>query len=493
MRAPELILGPPGSGKTTRLLDIAEREMSEGVAPGEIAFVTFTRAGAREASQRAARRFSLDPAVDLPWYRTLHSLAYRQLGIAREEVMGPRDWAEFSLLVGSEVSSTRIDPTEFALGESGAGNLMLRMVDLAATTQRSLMEIWRELDEPVTWYEVLKFAEAYAAYKQDTGKMDFNDMLSEYAVRGTPVPVRVAIIDEGQDLTAAQWAAARRAFGGAERVYIAGDDDQAIYRWAGADMDTFLTLSATPTILQQSYRLPWSIFELSQQIASRISRRYAKAYAPMTHEGGVYRHMSPEVVDLKELEGSWLLLARNNYMLGVLEEMAQGLGMHYARHGVPAVKPTDIEAITLWEQLRGGKLRDLSAPQVRQLSEALGLPRPTVRELSRYAIPEEWPRGVIWHEALRGIPSGRRDYYVSCLRRGEKLKGPPRVRIETIHGAKGAEADHVLLLTDMSERTWRGFQQDPDAEHRVFYVGVTRARHTLHLIQPQSVRSYPVS
>ena len=76
------------------------------------------------------------------------------------------------------------------------------------------------------------------------------------------------------------------------------------------------------------------------------------------------------------------------------------------------------------------------------------------------------------------------------MRRGEKLTNDPRVRIETIHGAKGAEAEHVLLLTDLTYRTYAGYMLDPDSEHRVFYVGVTRASETLNLVAPREVYGY---
>ena len=49
-----IILGPPGTGKTENLLRIMDRELKEKTAdPGEIAFVTFTTKAANEASQRA--------------------------------------------------------------------------------------------------------------------------------------------------------------------------------------------------------------------------------------------------------------------------------------------------------------------------------------------------------------------------------------------------------------------------------------------------------
>jgi DNA helicase-2/ATP-dependent DNA helicase PcrA len=82
------------------------------------------------------------------------------------------------------------------------------------------------------------------------------------------------------------------------------------------------------------------------------------------------------------------------------------------------------------------------------------------------------------------------EYIKAMLRRGEKLQEPPRVRISTIHGAKGAEADNVALFTDMSYRTFQGMQSNPDDEARVFYVGVTRARENLCIMNPKTDKFY---
>jgi superfamily I DNA/RNA helicase len=89
-------------------------------------------------------------------------------------------------------------------------------------------------------------------------------------------------------------------------------------------------------------------------------------------------------------------------------------------------------------------------------------------------------------EALHAMPIRDRAYVRALRRGGEPLHGEGRVQIGTVHSAKGAEADHVVLLTDVSERVMTGFRQDPDAERRVQYVAVTRARQTLTLVQPQT-------
>jgi superfamily I DNA/RNA helicase len=65
------------------------------------------------------------------------------------------------------------------------------------------------------------------------------------------------------------------------------------------------------------------------------------------------------------------------------------------------------------------------------------------------------------------------------------------IKVSTIHGAKGAEADNVILLTDVSPATYE--QIDSESERRVWYVGVTRARRKLYIVEPQSYFYYDLS
>ena len=64
------IFGPPGTGKTTKLLNMVDQALSNGVNPQDIAFLAFTRKAAAEAKERAAKRFDLDPDTDLFYFRT---------------------------------------------------------------------------------------------------------------------------------------------------------------------------------------------------------------------------------------------------------------------------------------------------------------------------------------------------------------------------------------------------------------------------------------
>lgn len=488
-----LVLGGPGCGKTTRLLSIVEREMERGVPPGAIAFVAFTKAAAEEAKQRATVKFSLDAKRDLPYFRTLHSLAYSLLGVTRDEVMQYRDWINFGKMIGEPLNLSNDALDEFQPRQQ-RGDRMLYVHDFARNSGQALRETWKALEPELEWHALERFVVGLDRWKAHHGKLDYTDMILDASKNARALTqLQVAIVDEAQDLTRAQWALVDKLFADVERMYVGGDDDQAIYKWTGADVERFLSLKGKRDILPLSYRLPVSVWRLAQTIVARLSKRHSKNYASRSEQGLVKSWAVPDQVPIDEHEGTWLLLARNGYMLKQLETHVRSLGHLYrTRHGHSA-KPEHVEAIYGWEDWRKGKR--ISAEVAGLVLKALGLRPPKLNPAQTYSALDLLRKEptVIWHEQLLGIPPEARLYYRACLKRGEKLRAVPRIRLETIHGVKGAEADHVAVLSDMSNRTYEAYHKDPDNEHRVYYVAVTRAKQTLHLVEPQTPNHYVIT
>ena len=106
-------------------------------------------------------------------------------------------------------------------------------------------------------------------------------MLEDFLTKENYNKFKVLFIDEAQDLSLLQWEMVRKIWSHAEKTYIAGDDDQAIFKWAGADVDHFIALKEEVDdikTLDQSYRIPGGpIHELSQKIIRKVQNRFDKS------------------------------------------------------------------------------------------------------------------------------------------------------------------------------------------------------------------------
>ena len=92
----------------------------------------------------------------------------------------------------------------------------------------------------------------------------------------------------------------------------------------------------------------------------------------------------------------------------------------------------------------------------------------------------------VWYKAFAGLDTETENYIRNMLANDEKISQTPRITLSTIHGAKGGEADNVLLLPDITKAAVEKDDRDPDELHRLFYVGVTRAKKSLHILEPKN-------
>ena len=76
----------------------------------------------------------------------------------------------------------------------------------------------------------------------------------------------------------------------------------------------------------------------------------------------------------------------------------------------------------------------------------------------------------------------QKDYIQELVASGEDLGKPARIKLSTIHAVKGEEAENVILFTDLERIIYNAAQVNKDTEHRLFFVGVTRAKENLYIM-----------
>jgi DNA helicase II / ATP-dependent DNA helicase PcrA len=486
------IFGPPGCGKTTYLLNVVDKELEADVSSARIGYFSFTRKAANEARDRAIQKFpQLNAKTDFPYFRTLHSLAFQCLNVRSGDIMQAEHFEEFAVQAGIQIDLSN-DPE---LDLVKPDNPILNEINIARIKGLDLRSHYNRCGLDIEWHHFEFVERTYRHYKHSKNLLDFTDLLERIVIEPELLPtLDVLIVDEAQDLSRLQWLMVEALTLRSKRTFIAGDDDQAIFFFAGADVKSFLAFKGSVTILNQSYRVPAKIHRLANSIVNRIHERQPKIWEPRDFEGLLKSYARFEDLPIKD--GQWLVMASTNYMLNPIHEWLKSIGVLFERNGVPSLSSQIAHAVSDWERLRRGQAIGFTNVQTvyRYLDTsavARGYKTFKTGDINGlYTIDELKEKhglltDVIWHEALTKIADDKKDYLISLLRRGIKLSQPPRVRLSTIHGAKGGEADHVALLMDLSPKFAKEYARNGDNVHRLFYVGVTRAKQSLHLVLPK--------
>ena len=100
-----------------------------------------------------------------------------------------------------------------------------------------------------------------------------------------------------------------------------------------------------------------------------------------------------------------------------------------------------------------------------------------------------WGKEDRWHKTLSKIDVDTKNYILNALKRGDNVKNP-RIKVSTIHSMKGGESDNILVIPDLSYASYKEYLRTPSIEHRVYYVAVTRAKQSLHIMEPYTERYY---
>lgn len=456
----KIIYGPPGTGKTTRLLSILEKEL-ETYKKNKIAFVSFTKEGSHQGKKRAIEKFG-GKEDDYPYFRTLHSLAFKELELSRNMVINKNHYKEFSKKMGMYFTGYYTEDLKHN------DDKYLFLADLHRNNPKQTKKYIDTID--IEKYNFVKHN--FKKYKEHYNIIDYTDMVKNFVDKNIKVPVKVAIIDEAQDLTSLQWQMVWIAFANCDKVYIAGDDDQSIYEWSGADVDYFLNLKGDIEILKQSYRLPSTILDFSKNITSLISKRVKKDYKPTDKKGTLNHVLKLDELNINKGE-SWLFLSRNNCYLKNIEEYLMTKGLPYKYKGKQRITTVELNLVRLYEKVR--KTRIMSYDEEVKLTPVLN---------KSYNLNNPWYSSFNWdNEKL----SHFRDFFSNKINIDEY-----DIRVNTIHTVKGSESDNVVLLMSLSKQVYKNLQTNPDSEHRVFYVGVTRAKKNLYIVYGDDRYQYPI-
>ena len=489
-----IVLGPPGTGKTHTLLNKVQ-DYLKNVDPDKIGYFAFTKKAANEAKARAMDKFNYTED-DLPYFRTLHSLAFRKLGINKEQVMQKRHYEDLGRKLNLFIDYNEHDQEETGLFTTKSD--YLRLIHLAQLRNISLEQQLKlgEHNTEVDYDTLVHLKNELIRYKKEYALVDYNDMILKFINSDASPKFDVVFIDEAQDLSLMQWNMAKTIWNKTQDSFIAGDDDQAIFRWAGADVDSFITQSGKLLNLTQSRRIPRAVHDFALSIIKRVSKRRYKEWAPRDHEGSLKFH--DDIKDINMSSGNWLVLTRTRHMLEDIEEEMRERGWYFENRFKKMPEKEAAEAAAEWESARKGQ--PLNYKQIERIYSYMspahadknflkGMAKESFYNLADTGIKTD----AVWYEAFDNLDFRRKSYIRSMRRNGENLNDKPRIKLSTIHSVKGGEEDNVVLLTDLTTNTNRSYLKQPDDETRLFYVGATRTKENLHIIRPKDYdKSFPM-
>lgn len=459
------VFGPPGTGKTTHLLNKAQKYITEGASLNEIGYFAFTKKAATEAKNRMPFE-----KKQLRYFQTLHSLAFHTLGLKEENVMQPYHYEDLGKILNVRVhfQDKRNEQESFYLT---CDNLYYQLIGRAKNKDISVRAEYCTNEYPreeIDWDILNHININLDQYKKKNGLIDFNDMIYMFIKEEDKCPKFKAIfIDEAQDLSPIQWKMFDILKNKSDDIYLAGDDDQAIYSWAGADVDRFIDeVAHHEEVLEQSRRIPRAVQELSEVVLNRIEgKRKVKKYLPREEEGLVEKIFNLDQINLHE--GNWLILSRTGSRLLDIMDLLKEKGIYYQTKKGKSFKVNLYKNILTYER---GKTETLTDIELSDLKEYTGVD--TIN-------PEE-----PWYEAFKKAPQHEIQYIRLMLSNKEKLSKDARIRLSTIHAAKGGEEDNVIIILDNARKIRRAVQDSTnkrDEENRVWYVAITRARQKLYL------------
>lgn len=553
--------GGPGCGKTHTLLEYVRYERDEhGTDIKDIQFMSYAKSQAADVRKRIAELFPDSTEKDRERHvKTIHGAALASLIRSGNLTMakGPEDrgdrviwetprsvgpYVEFcrtnDLQYNPKIGSINMDDwDDFQYyGSLPSGNAFFSVNNFISA------KLWPYTSWATAIHEMgLKVDKRdintviftkWEGYKRSRRLWEHEDYCKKALEVRPHLPGKVLIIDEFQDVSPSHNALYEmwRDQGTFDQIYLAGDDNQAIYGFRGANLEFIRNTPATCAgawagDVPVSHRCPSTVVRLADLVIRGRSNMKPRS------DGGtvkwVREQSAPAVIDhilgLYEQYGTVMVLSRFRSHVQQWHELLD-------KGGIPHLSLS--KKFFSWDKVKSerdgkdqnarpmadflgflyamAKYQDGKGPWTVPKKYTLGLnavlsvpeekkkrtdsflyhlkpdqPVSIPDLLTRWGFPEDTtPHQLIGHMRFteRTNPTIRKRL-AAALSNGRYIM-PGSIQVDTVHAAKGLESPAVVVYAGFLEERLQDAQANPEEERRVGYVAVTRSSNHVSVVEP---------
>ena len=395
-------------------------------------------------------------------------------------------------------------------GVDHENNFIIQLYNLQRVSNSSLESAFVKLNERnYKWKYVKYYVNSWHKYKENNNLHDFTDQIL-FALKVNQFnKYKAVFLDEAQDSSWCQWQVIDKLLekGPVDYLYIAGDDDQAIFDWNGGEVNYFLNKYSNiceSITLTKSHRLSQEHIDFASIISGDIKTRQPKSYiSKREYKGQLHYTGSFRQIPVDNGK-SWTIMVTGSRIMDEMKNILmrrrlwfkQTTARGYVHYPVGA---KILSALKCYFDLQKGKYvskselliyRTLVKPKNFMPKQLEGLDKDQLYNAEQLEEMFDFDFSIDWkiHFANINNPEWKKkhSYIKDCIEKGTDIfTKKPSIKVSTIHGMKGGEDDNIVLVGNMEQPFYNKYtsndQEQKDSIIRMFYVGSTRAKENMYV------------
>ena len=543
------IAGPPGTGKTTKLVEIYYNHLKE-YSPTQIMIISHTNTAADHIRNKITDIETIQKYEEETGRKLLQVIKNSKETL-KENVSTIHKFCKDRLEKGlafnmddyenlkiqkPKFNKHTLDKQFYNVSLLVTSHPFFKFISMARDNGKDILPYYRSLTEeekadyqylPEELVEMSKQYKDFKTNKKINGRegrlLDFQDMVEEFCDNeemsvASCKNIKVLIVDEAQDSSVIQRKAEEIMSRNVDYFYKAGDPDQSIFEFAGANPDSFHREFANPEIeLKEGYRCPRVINEYCKKIISPIWAHYGyeRAWKPREEldengnrtgvvvEGEMY-YLSDLAQDpfASELKNR-ILNTDENFIFTYRGGEPRDIINYIMQIGIPVKIPNkekskfkfkyptnDVKNQREFMGFANGERKSLT--KIKAMFKAID-PQYTRKTIQQLEDEDNGSYDINWLVNKGFVVSGIKNIddfqriskvnsihmknYIRQIVANNRDLQDKRVFLENIHTIKGKEFDNVVFDFKLTK------EEDLFSKKRMKFVACSRAKKTLWLLK----------